>query len=196
MYAAYIEHIGRITGSLALAYATYIMLSVNIVTIADHHLWYWLLSSLNLGIHEAGHFLFMAPSLLLGTSDTLQLLTIVGGSLAQWLAPVFITSYFAVQRNWYAASFVLYWLGQSLHNSVLYIQDASYMILPLLGDEGVLHDWSFILMRFNMLQYDFMIGEVVKHIAQGICVISVVLCSLLTAYQWLQTKKSSSLPFV
>jgi hypothetical protein len=70
------------------------------------------------------------------------------------------------------------------------------MILPLLGDEGVLHDWSFILMRFNMLQYDFMIGEVVKHIAQGICVISVVLCSLLTAYQWLQTKKSSSLPFV
>jgi len=94
----------------------------------------WVLDTINLFIHEAGHLFFK----ILG-----QWLYILGGSLTQVLLPLALL--LVVWRAnagqiWYPG----FWLGENLVNVSAYIRDAPYRKLKLLA-QGLIHDWHWLL---------------------------------------------------
>jgi hypothetical protein len=67
--------------------------------------------------------------------------------------------YFLYKRDQYAASVLLWWVGQNLWNISVYIKDARAMELPLVG--GGVHDWRVILGELGHLPRDQEIGQTV-----------------------------------
>jgi hypothetical protein len=102
---------------------------------------------LDLAVHEMGHVVFMP----LG-----QWLGVAGGSIAQLVAPLFGAWQFLRQRDYFAAAFALGWLGESLANLSVYINDARAQDLPLANLFGgdPIHDWNFLLASVNRLASD------------------------------------------
>jgi hypothetical protein len=93
-----------------------------------------LLSLVDLGFHELGHMLTMwAP----------RVVYFAMGSVAQVAVPLALAAYFLwMVRDPIGAGVCLAWAGTSAQNVSLYIADAPYQRLPLLGG---LHDWATIL---------------------------------------------------
>jgi len=102
---------------------------------------------LDLGIHELGHVLFMPFGEWIG---------VLGGSLTQILAPIYGIWQFLRQRDFFAASFAIAWLGESLGNLSVYIGDARSQELPLANLFGgdPIHDWNYLLSSVNRLGMD------------------------------------------
>jgi hypothetical protein len=101
------------------------------------------IDSANLLVHEAGHWIF---------SFFGQTLYVAGGSILQILIPCLFAAYFFGKKEIYSASIVLFWVGQNILNVASYAGDAIKMQLPLLGgNENVIHDWNFLLTRFQWL---------------------------------------------
>ena len=100
------------------------------------------LSLVDLGFHELGHMLTMwAP----------RLLYFAMGSINQIAVPLGLAAYFfVIRRDTVGAGLCLAWAGTSAQNVSLYIADAPYQLLPLIGGR---HDWAFILgpEHLNML---------------------------------------------
>ena len=106
-----------------------------------------LFGALNLGIHEAGHFIF-AP---FG-----EFLEILGGSLAQCLAPVIAMYLFYRRRDYFAIAICFGWLSTNFFGVATYAGDARSMALPLVTPGGgpAQHDWFNLLLRLDMLMWD------------------------------------------
>ncbi len=111
------------------------------------------LDDIDLAIHEAGHMIFMPFG---------EFMMVLGGSLFQILVPAVFVGYFARQKEWYSAAFVLLWVGQSCFNLSYYIADARAHLLPLLSDDPTSHDWTFLLIELKLLKHDRMIGNIVR----------------------------------
>jgi len=107
----------------------------------------------NLVFHEAGHVLFGFFG---------RFMTVLGGSLLQFLIPVIIAIAFIRQKNIFGAVVCTWWAGQNLLDLAPYIADARALELVLLGGktgaevEG--HDWEFILTQLGWLHLDRTIG--------------------------------------
>jgi hypothetical protein len=128
-----------------------------------------LLDNIDLAIHEAGHVFFGPFGEFLG---------FLGGTLLQLIVPVTFFGYFLHRRNQYAASVLLWWVGQNLWNISVYVKDARSQLLPLVG--GGEHDWAYLLSRLGALQSDQGIGQTV--LAIGIvCFVMSITWGLLTA---------------
>jgi hypothetical protein len=114
--------------------------------------------NIDLVFHEAGHVLFRPFG---------RFMTILGGSLGQLIMPaVVIGAFIWHNRDNFAASLGLWWLGQSLMDLAPYINDARAGVLPLLGgltgqDAPGRHDWHRILSDLNMLALDHRIARTV-----------------------------------
>ncbi len=112
-----------------------------------------LLSLVDLGFHELGHMLTMwAP----------RVVYFAMGSVAQVAVPLGLAAYFLwIVRDPVGAGLCLAWAGTSAQNVSLYIADAPYQVLPLIGG---LHDWATILgpEHLNMLGSAHAIAAVVK----------------------------------
>lgn len=104
-----------------------------------------LLDHADLAIHEAGHVLFAPFGEFIG---------IAGGTLLQLVVPLVFCIYFALRREFYAASILVFWISQSLFNVATYIADARAQVLPLVGGEYVIHDWAWMLSRLRLLRQD------------------------------------------
>ena len=105
--------------------------------------WQWhLIDGVNLVIHEAGHIVFSAMG---------EFLMIAGGSLFQVIMPLLFVGYFVYQRQFYSASLVLFWVGESILNVSVYVADSLALQLPLLGGSDSMHDWNYLLSSLNML---------------------------------------------
>ena len=78
---------------------------------------------LNLAIHEAGHLLFMWSR-----SD---FLTVAGGTILQCLCPVFAGFMFYRQKDFFAITVALFWLGTNFTHIAPYAADARAQLLPL-----------------------------------------------------------------
>lgn len=115
-----------------------------------------LLDHVDLAIHEAGHLVF-AP---LG-----DIMGVAGGSLFQLIVPAAFVAYFWHAENRYAAFMVLFWLAQSMFNVATYIADARAQLLPLVGGEGVIHDWWFLLTMADLSDHDTTIAAIVRTVA-------------------------------
>lgn len=99
-----------------------------------HHERVPILTYVNLGIHELGHFVTYAFS---------DLVTAMMGSVAQVAAPVALAAYFLIRRgDWMATAVCLAWAATSALEVAIYVADAPYEELQLVGGY---HDWAFIL---------------------------------------------------
>ncbi|MGI0493575.1 hypothetical protein ACN4EG_17480 [Alkalinema pantanalense CENA528] len=104
----------------------------------------------NLIFHEAGHIIFM----LFG-----PFMHVFGGSFNQILIPAIISSYFFITGQRFSSAIALAWAGENFWDVSIYVKDASAMELPLLGGEGVLHDWNTLLDDMGLLPLDQVIGN-------------------------------------
>ena len=107
---------------------------------------------LNLAIHEAGHLLFMW--------SRNDFLTVAGGTILQCICPVFAGFMFYRQKDFFAITVALFWLGTNLTHIAPYAADARAQLLPLVspfpGAPG--HDWNYLLGTLGLLQQDHMVG--------------------------------------
>lgn len=110
------------------------------------------LDGVDLVFHEAGHVFFAVLGEFIG---------VLGGSLMQVLVPAVAAGALLSQRQPYSACVVLIWLGQSLFNVSVYVRDARQQVLPLLGGEGTIHDWGFLLGRLGLLRWDGVLANAV-----------------------------------
>lgn len=109
--------------------------------------WIFILSGLNrelihgsilhlasIPIHEYGHVMF---------SPLGELSMFLGGSMLQILLPFFLIILFSVyRRENFAASVMLWWMGQNFIDVAPYIQDATLREMVLTGGRGAdQHDW-------------------------------------------------------
>ncbi len=123
--------------------------------------------AINLGIHELGHYLF---------SYFGQFLHVAGGTIVQCAAPVLSGVMFLKQRDYFAISVCLFWLGTNLAYVAVYMADARALKLPLVspgmgvlppGDGGVLHDWNHLFGVTGLIPYDTAIAALVQVVAVG-----------------------------
>jgi len=94
----------------------------------------WLVDTINLYIHEAGHF-FLRP---FG-----QYIHVLGGSLMQVLIPAVFLVVTWRQSPW-QIGYAGFWVGENMVNVSVYIQDAPFRKLHLIG-KGLIHDWWWLL---------------------------------------------------
>jgi len=116
-----------------------------------------LIDNVDLAIHEAGHVFFGPFGELIG---------FLGGTLMQLLVPLTFLGYFLHRRDQYAASVLLWWVGQNFWNISVYIKDARSMDLPLVG--GGVHDWRVLLGETALLPHDQEIGQA-AYVAGVLC---------------------------
>lgn len=107
------------------------------------------ISSVNLIIHEAGHFIFLFFG---------QFIQILGGSLLQVLIPLLFAIYFFLRQDNFSSGLILIWVGQNITEVARYASDAIVMQIPLLGGENVIHDWNYLLSTIGLLKYTPIIG--------------------------------------
>lgn len=107
------------------------------------------LNSVNLLIHEAGHLIFSLMGEFIG---------IAGGSIMQILIPLLFVLYFWRREGLWQASIVMFWLGESILEVAFYARDAQSMSIPLLGGDGTIHDWNYLLTSLKLLSYTIFIS--------------------------------------
>jgi hypothetical protein len=107
----------------------------------------------NLVFHEAGHVLF---------SFFGRFMTVLGGSLFQFLVPLILAVAFLRQKTPFGAIVCTWWAGENLVDVAPYIADARALQLVLLGGktgaevEG--HDWEYLLTQLGWLHLDTKLG--------------------------------------
>jgi hypothetical protein len=93
-----------------------------------------LLSLVDLGFHELGHLL---------TYPFPDMITAAAGSVAQVAVPLGLAVYFAwIRTDRIATSVCLTWAATAARDVSVYVRDAPYQRLELIGGE---HDWAFLL---------------------------------------------------
>ena len=113
-------------------------------------------------------------------------MTIAGGSLFQVIMPALFVGYFCYQRNFYSASLVLFWVGESILNVSVYAGDAATLQLPLLGGEGSLHDWNYLLTNLNLLSATTQVAGVIRLLG------TIIIALAATGSFWFATREDSS----
>jgi len=93
-----------------------------------------LLSGVDFGFHELGHLV----ALVLPTT-----VMFLAGTVTQMAVPLGLAVYFWwIRSDRLAAALMLAWAGTSAQNASVYIADAPYQRLPLIGGQ---HDWAWLL---------------------------------------------------
>lgn len=141
----------------------------------------WLLHSINLVFHEAGHIVF---------SPFGHFLQVLGGSLGQLLVPVVVLVAFLWQRDRFGAAVGLWWLGESLLDLAPYINDARAGQLMLLGgvtgsEVAGYHDWEVLLGKLGMLAYDHALAKAAFVIGSALILLAVLWGAWLLWQGWL-----------
>jgi hypothetical protein len=133
---------------------------------------------ISIPFHEAGHILF-AP---FG-----DLMTSLGGSLAQILVPVVCcVAFLTTSPSPFGAAVTAWWAGENMLDVAIYINDARALKLILLGGhtgaevEG--HDWEHILQLTGLLRQDHRIAWTV-HIAGALIMIAALAWGFMIAIQ-------------
>lgn len=112
-----------------------------------------LISIISLWIHEAGHAAFSFDG---------EMLHVLGGTLLQLAVPLGAALYLALLRGYPAPGWLmLFWFGHTLADAAAYVADARARTLPLLGGAGI-HDWSYLLSAWGMLERDIAIATMLK----------------------------------
>lgn len=103
-----------------------------------------LIDGIDLIFHEAGHTIFF----FLG-----EFIQVAAGSVFQIFLPLLFVFYFYRHQDLYSSAILLLWVGQSIVNVSVYAGDAVSMNLPLLGGDGSIHDWNYLLSHLGLLAH-------------------------------------------
>ncbi|MFL5798721.1 MAG: hypothetical protein ACJ77A_12410 [Actinomycetota bacterium] len=123
------------------------------------------LGLVDLGFHELGHLL---------TYRLPHVVTAAMGSIFQIAVPLGIAVYFLWRgRDAAAGAMCLAWAGSSAQDVSVYVADAPYQRLQLIGGE---HDWAFVLGHFHALNHAAAIAAWVKGFGLVLVVASLALC--------------------
>ena len=120
---------------------------------------------INLLIHEGGHSVF---KVLGGFIYTL------GGTLMQIIIPSMFIVFYFIKKQKIGAQIFLVWLGQNLFNISVYAADARAHKLPLLGGNKVYHDWTYILNKLGLIEYDQVVGNVFVFLGLAAFVVAMI----------------------
>lgn len=100
-----------------------------------------ILALVDLGFHELGHLVtYWLP----------DMVTAAMGSIAQVAVPAGLAIYFYVRDEFASASFLIAWTGSSLRNVAVYMADAPFERLQLIGGD---HDWAAIFHEFDKMEW-------------------------------------------
>jgi hypothetical protein len=135
LYSLLVIFLATLTYSLATDYQ-------NNITRGQVSFVIWVVDTIDLFIHEAGHPLFGIFG---------RFMYFLGGSLMQVLIPVAAAIVFA-RASLRSLPFTLYWTGQSTVNVSIYIGDAPFQRLQLLSRHAM-HDWRWLLGYTGTLEY-------------------------------------------
>jgi hypothetical protein len=137
--------------------------------------YYVIFDSINLGIHELGHYIWMPFG---------RFVMFLGGSMTQCLAPLASVPVFYRQRDYFAMAFCFGWLSTCFYSVATYIGDARAQILPLVTPGGgePQHDWHYLLNTLGLLEQDPLLATMTR----GLGAISMLIFLIAGAYQvWL-----------
>ena len=126
-----------------------------------------LLGLVDLGFHELGHLV---------TSMLPAVITAAMGSITQVAVPLGIAVYFwFARRDRLAAGVCLTWAGTAARDAAVYIADAPYQRLTLIGGE---HDWAFVLgpSHLNVLDKAGLIAAAVTGFAVVLVIAGTAAC--------------------
>jgi len=76
---------------------------------------------------------------------------VLGGSALQVIVPAVCAGYFLLHRQMASFAVALFWTGESIADVPVYMADARARALPLLGGDGVIHDWNYLLDAVGLL---------------------------------------------
>lgn len=124
----------------------------------------FLFHSIFLFIHEGGHFLF---------SFFGRTLHILGGSFWQVMFP-FLSFLLALRSADRIAPFPLFLTGFNLMGVSLYMRDAPFRQLALLGGDKSRHDWYNLLAQWDLLDSAETIADVTYYLGFLVCLGSIV----------------------
>lgn len=114
--------------------------------------WHFI-DAVNLVFHEAGHAIF---------SFFGMFIRVLAGSALQIALPLFISVLFFFTRQKASGALVLLWVGQNFINVSVYVADALLEQLPLLGGDGGLHDWNYLLDSVGWIFYAQKIASIIS----------------------------------
>jgi hypothetical protein len=130
-----------------------------------------LLWRFDLGMHELGHLIgYILP--------IPEVAVAAAGSFAQVVVPLGLAVYFAVGfRNHVAGAVCLAWAAASLQDVSIYVGDAPFERLPLIGGR---HDWAFILgpEGFDQLAKAEDLAGIVRVMGIAMLLLSIVLVAV------------------
>jgi hypothetical protein len=136
-------------------FATLLAMLYGMFYLATWQQWHFI-DFVTLIMHEAGHPLFLVFG---------ETISILGGTLMQFLVPIVLVMYFVRSEQLWSAAIITYWLGFSLINSGIYIADAQVQLLPLIGGE---HDWTLLCSQWGIWGACPAIGHLVVSVGQGV----------------------------
>lgn len=126
-----------------------------------------LLGGVDLGFHELGHMLtYVFP----------DVVTALMGSVFQVAIPIGLSVYFGLRRrDLLAAGLCLAWAGASAADVAVYIADAPYQRLSLIGGS---HDWAYLLgpAAFGNLDGAAGLAKAVEVVGAALIVAGTALC--------------------
>lgn len=131
----------------------------------------WIISSLNIFFHEAGHWIFSIFG---------RFIMVLGGTLGELLIPSLFLGYFSIHKQIPGQVFSLWWLTTALYDIAIYMADARARVLPLVGGDAASHDWWYLLRTTDLLEYDVFLSRIVITVA----LLITVYMSILTYRYW------------
>jgi hypothetical protein len=87
--------------------------------------------------------------------------------------PLFCVLYFAFRKDIFGSSLLLLWLGNSLHGVGVYARDAFDRALPLLGGDGVVHDWAYLSAALGLGQKVLTLGAILLVLAKVVILLGI-----------------------
>ncbi len=139
------------------------------------------LDYVNLLIHEGGHMIFLPFG---------EFMNMLGGSLTQILAPCLFFVYFFLRKEFVSAGFIIFWIANNIVSVSVYMSDAIAMQLPLVGGEGVIHDWNWLFTKMGLLPQSEFIGGFFYWLGILGVIVSLI---WMTFFSFIEKKKDSEL---
>lgn len=142
-----------------------------------------LLEIVDLAFHELGHFVtYVLP----------EVVTAMAGSVAQVAVPLGLGLYFLlIRRDLLGAGLCLAWAATSAQAVSVYIADANYEELPLIGTH---HDWATALgpAHLDALRGSEAIASHVRQGGQVLAAVGFVLCAIGPVVEALRAKRATA----
>ncbi|MEQ8226122.1 MAG: hypothetical protein ABRQ37_27660 [Candidatus Eremiobacterota bacterium] len=131
-----------------------VIMVILLIPYITQKMYFGLLDYVNLAFHEAGHFILA----LTGN----EFIHVSGGTAGQLFVPAAFFIYFFRKKDYGAFFFSLFWFFENFINISIYMADAPYQQLPLLGGDGVVHDWVYLCGELKCLRSIEGIAMIVK----------------------------------